>query len=141
MIFSNIFLKVKAHILDSVLCSSRFNLLFIEFGPGKKFGRKFSHFDGNLSLRLCPWAIRNCVGAFPQFWGQMVHFWLKLLIFGVFFVFLQALNGFLLILTCDGEVFFATHSIESYLGFHQVKIRKFFKYFIQIYVFMTVAMN
>nr|KAF7421722.1 hypothetical protein H0235_009558 [Vespula pensylvanica] len=34
-------------------------------------------------------------------------------------MFLQALNGFLLILTCDGEVFFATHSIESYLGFHQ----------------------
>lgn len=32
----------------------------------------------------------------------------------------QALNGFLMILTCDGEVFFATHSIESYLGFHQV---------------------
>ncbi|GLH14881.1 Aryl hydrocarbon receptor [Gryllus bimaculatus] len=30
-----------------------------------------------------------------------------------------ALNGFLLILTCEGEVFFATHSIESYLGFHQ----------------------
>ncbi|KAG8042062.1 hypothetical protein G9C98_000053 [Cotesia typhae] len=30
-----------------------------------------------------------------------------------------ALNGFLLILTCDGEVFFATHSIENYLGFHQ----------------------
>ncbi|KZC08036.1 Aryl hydrocarbon receptor [Dufourea novaeangliae] len=36
--------------------------------------------------------------------------------------FLQALNGFLLILTCDGEVFFATHSIESYLGFHQSDI-------------------
>jgi hypothetical protein len=33
----------------------------------------------------------------------------------------QALNGFLLILTCEGEVFFATHSIESYLGFHQVR--------------------
>ncbi|XP_032789288.2 uncharacterized protein LOC116926488 isoform X2 [Daphnia magna] len=33
--------------------------------------------------------------------------------------FLQALNGFLLILTSDGEVFFATHTIESYLGFHQ----------------------
>uniref|UniRef100_A0A1A9VW02 PAS domain-containing protein n=1 Tax=Glossina austeni TaxID=7395 RepID=A0A1A9VW02_GLOAU len=32
---------------------------------------------------------------------------------------LHALNGFLMILTCDGEVFFATHSIESYLGFHQ----------------------
>lgn len=36
-------------------------------------------------------------------------------------ILLQALNGFLLILTCDGEVFFATHSIESYLGFHQVR--------------------
>ena len=35
-------------------------------------------------------------------------------------ILLQALNGFLMILTCDGEVFFATHSIESYLGFHQV---------------------
>ncbi|KAL7032415.1 hypothetical protein ACKWTF_007313 [Chironomus riparius] len=37
-------------------------------------------------------------------------------------VFLQALNGFLMILTCEGEVFFATHSIESYLGFHQSDI-------------------
>lgn len=27
-----------------------------------------------------------------------------------------------MILTCDGEVFFATHSIESYLGFHQVSL-------------------
>ncbi|XP_067615948.1 uncharacterized protein ss [Eurosta solidaginis] len=35
---------------------------------------------------------------------------------------LQALNGFLMILTCEGEVFFATHSIESYLGFHQSDI-------------------
>jgi hypothetical protein len=32
----------------------------------------------------------------------------------------KALNGFLMILTCEGEVFFATHSIEGYLGFHQV---------------------
>lgn len=37
------------------------------------------------------------------------------------FLSFQALNGFLMILTCEGEVFFATHSIESYLGFHQVK--------------------
>ncbi|XP_063234069.1 aryl hydrocarbon receptor isoform X2 [Bacillus rossius redtenbacheri] len=37
-------------------------------------------------------------------------------------MFLQALNGFLLMLTCEGEVFFATHSIESYLGFHQSDI-------------------
>uniref|UniRef100_A0A0K2TSE0 Aryl hydrocarbon receptor n=1 Tax=Lepeophtheirus salmonis TaxID=72036 RepID=A0A0K2TSE0_LEPSM len=33
--------------------------------------------------------------------------------------FLQALNGFLMILDCNGELFFATHSIETYLGFHQ----------------------
>lgn len=26
-----------------------------------------------------------------------------------------------MILTCEGEVFFATHSIEGYLGFHQVR--------------------
>uniref|UniRef100_A0A0K8SC85 PAS domain-containing protein n=1 Tax=Lygus hesperus TaxID=30085 RepID=A0A0K8SC85_LYGHE len=37
-------------------------------------------------------------------------------------MFLQALNGFLLILTCEGEVFFATHTIENYLGFHQSDI-------------------
>nr|CDK60412.1 Spineless [Euperipatoides kanangrensis] len=35
---------------------------------------------------------------------------------------LQALNGFLLILTCDGEVFFASHTVENYLGFHQSDI-------------------
>ncbi|OQR77528.1 aryl hydrocarbon receptor-like [Tropilaelaps mercedesae] len=34
----------------------------------------------------------------------------------------QALNGFLLILTCDGEVFFASHTVETYLGFHQSDI-------------------
>lgn len=45
----------------------------------------------------------------------------KQLIFHLFL--LQALNGFLMILTCDGEVFFATHTIESYLGFHQVSAR------------------
>ncbi|CAG2158932.1 unnamed protein product [Oppiella nova] len=32
---------------------------------------------------------------------------------------LQALNGFLLILTCDGEVFYTSHTVETYLGFHQ----------------------
>ena len=26
-----------------------------------------------------------------------------------------------MILDCNGELFFATHSIETYLGFHQVK--------------------
>lgn len=33
---------------------------------------------------------------------------------------LQALNGFLLILTCEGEVFYTSHTVETYLGFHQV---------------------
>jgi hypothetical protein len=33
--------------------------------------------------------------------------------------FFQALNGFLMILDCNGELFFATHTIETYLGFHQ----------------------
>ncbi|RWS08195.1 uncharacterized protein B4U79_15799, partial [Dinothrombium tinctorium] len=35
---------------------------------------------------------------------------------------LQALNGFLLILTCDGEVFYTSHTVETYLGFHQSDI-------------------
>jgi len=33
----------------------------------------------------------------------------------------QALNGFLFIVTCDGEVFFASNTVEQYLGFHQVR--------------------
>lgn len=39
--------------------------------------------------------------------------------FIVFRILLQALNGFLMILDCNGELFFATHTIETYLGFHQ----------------------
>ncbi|GBM18716.1 Aryl hydrocarbon receptor [Araneus ventricosus] len=35
---------------------------------------------------------------------------------------LQALSGFLLILTCDGEVFYTSHTVETYLGFHQSDI-------------------
>ncbi|KAH9414147.1 hypothetical protein DERP_014366, partial [Dermatophagoides pteronyssinus] len=35
---------------------------------------------------------------------------------------LQALNGFLLILTCDGEVFYTSNTVETYLGFHQSDI-------------------
>ena len=31
----------------------------------------------------------------------------------------QALNGFLMILDSNGELFFTEHSIETYLGFHQ----------------------
>ena len=33
---------------------------------------------------------------------------------------LQALNGFLFIVSCEGEVFFASNTVEQYLGFHQV---------------------
>lgn len=47
---------------------------------------------------------------------------------------LQALNGFLMILTCDGEVFFATHTIESYLGFHQVSARAKTGSFINVFI-------
>ena len=32
---------------------------------------------------------------------------------------MQALNGFLMILDSNGELFFTEHSIETYLGFHQ----------------------
>ncbi|CAM1329973.1 AHR (predicted) [Pycnogonum litorale] len=35
---------------------------------------------------------------------------------------LQALNGFVLILNCEGEVFFSSHTVENYLGFHQSDI-------------------
>lgn len=35
-------------------------------------------------------------------------------------MFFQALSGFLFIVTSEGEVFFATRTVEQYLGFHQV---------------------
>lgn len=53
-----------------------------------------------------------------------IHLWMNdniKIVLSTNFLSFQALNGFLMILTCEGEVFFATHSIESYLGFHQVK--------------------
>lgn len=34
----------------------------------------------------------------------------------------QALYGFIFVVTCDGEVFFASRTVEQYLGFHQVRI-------------------
>lgn len=54
-------------------------------------------------------------------WRGSMNDNIKIVLSLCFFSF-QALNGFLMILTCEGEVFFATHSIESYLGFHQVKL-------------------
>ena len=35
----------------------------------------------------------------------------------------QALYGFLFVVTCDGEVFYAARTVEQYLGFHQVRKR------------------
>ncbi|KAL3316060.1 hypothetical protein Ciccas_005296 [Cichlidogyrus casuarinus] len=35
---------------------------------------------------------------------------------------LQALNGFIFIVSCDGEVFSTSQNVESYLGFHQSDI-------------------
>ncbi|CAH8643195.1 unnamed protein product [Heterobilharzia americana] len=35
---------------------------------------------------------------------------------------LQALNGFIFIMSCDGEVFSVSRTVEHYLGFHQADI-------------------
>jgi len=37
----------------------------------------------------------------------------------------QAIGGFLLVVTADCEVFFASHAVEQYIGFHQVELYVF----------------
>ena len=44
------------------------------------------------------------------------------LILNLFCFFLKALQGFIVIVSCDGELFFASRTVEQYLGFHQVNI-------------------
>lgn len=58
---------------------------------------------------------------YSNVWHDFINDNIKIVLSFIHLILFQALNGFLMILTCEGEVFFATHSIESYLGFHQVK--------------------
>ena len=47
------------------------------------------------------------------------------------YIMFQALNGFMFTVTCQGEVFFASRTVEQYLGFHQVSLTETLLFWIE----------
>lgn len=74
-------------------------------------GVNFSEGDLLLQVRS-DWSLKQESEAFPQ---------IILFCFIFCFVFLQALNGFVLVVTTEGYVFYSSPSIQDFLGFQQVK--------------------